>query len=115
MEGCFIESRMIGVLGARDGNHIALLFVEKIVQKQGAASRMMQVFRKRCKEQGFSEITVNSSPYAFPIYARWGFQPDGPEEAVNGIRFTPMTCRIKQNEKKKDFFLTISFSCLPKT
>jgi len=37
------------------------------------------------------KITVNSSPYAVKIYEKLGFVPDGNEQMVDGIRFTPMT------------------------
>ena len=35
-------------------------------------------------------MTVNSSPYAVPIYHKLGFKDTGSEQVVNGLRFTPM-------------------------
>ena len=36
------------------------------------------------------EFTVNSAPYAVDIYRHLGFAETGPEQTINGIRFTPM-------------------------
>ena len=35
-------------------------------------------------------MTVNSSPYAVPVYHKLGFKDTGSEQMVNGLRFTPM-------------------------
>lgn len=35
-------------------------------------------------------MTVNSSPYAVPVYEKLGFHATGSEQTVNGLRFTPM-------------------------
>ena len=35
-------------------------------------------------------FTVHSSPYAVEVYRHLGFAATGPEQTVNGLRFTPM-------------------------
>ena len=40
------------------------------------------------------EIDVNSSPWAVPVYHKLGFVSDGPEQEVNGIRFTRMVKQL---------------------
>ena len=39
-------------------------------------------------------ITVNSSPYAVPIYERLGFRQTKPEQVVDGIRIVPMAVEV---------------------
>lgn len=36
------------------------------------------------------KLTVNSSPYAVPVYYKLGFCDVDKEQVVNGLRFTPM-------------------------
>jgi predicted GNAT family N-acyltransferase len=41
-----------------------------------------------------SEISVNSSAYAVPIYEKLGFRPVGNEQVKNGIAFIPMVLKL---------------------
>ena len=36
------------------------------------------------------KMTVNSSPYAVPIYHKLGFKETDSEQIVNGLRYIPM-------------------------
>lgn len=48
------------------------------------------MYQKMLTELTPKRLTVNSSPYAVPAYEKLGFQLNGEEETVSGIRFQPM-------------------------
>jgi len=85
-------SQIVGVLQARDGSHISMLFVEKAFQGRGISrallSRAIALARKANPD--VAQMTLNSSPYALPIYEKLGFRATTAEQIQNGIRFTPM-------------------------
>lgn len=86
--GAFMQERLVGLIATRnEGTHIALFFVDGEYHRQGIGKRLYQVARA----VNHSEVmTVNSAPYAVPVYHRLGFKDIGTEQVVNGLRFTPM-------------------------
>lgn len=88
------EDRLVGVLAMRDGRHICLLFVDPGFHRQGIARSLVQTAAAFARENGQEHLTVNSSPYAVPVYHRLGFSDLGPEQTADGIRFTPMRCPL---------------------
>ena len=86
--GAFVKKRLVGVIATRNkGTHIALFFVDGKYHRQGIGKELFQTVRTR----NYSDkITVNSSPYAVPIYHKLGFKDMATEQVVNGLRFTPM-------------------------
>lgn len=84
------EERLVGVLALRDGRHICLLFVDPCFHKQGIARSLVQTAAAFARENGQKQLTVNSSPYAVPVYHRLGFSDLSAEQTADGIRFTPM-------------------------
>jgi len=86
--GAFVQENLVGVLATRNaGTHIALFFVEGKYHRHGIGK---QLYRAARAANHANVMTVNSSPYAVPIYHKLGFRSTGPEQAVNGVRFTPM-------------------------
>lgn len=81
------DQQIVGILAVRLPAHIALLFVDEAFHRQGIAKRMYQAM---ISELSPERMTVNSSPYAVPAYEKLGFQLNGEEETVSGIRFQPM-------------------------
>ena len=53
------------------------------------------LFERVCQDNPFDTMTVNSSPYAVPIYHRLGFTDTDVEQVTNGLRYTPMICQIR--------------------
>jgi len=90
--GAEIGGVVVGVLAMR-GDHISLFFVKEEVQNQGIGRALWEYFLGQCQA---GKITVNSSPYAVPIYERLGFQAVDEEQLTDGIRYTPMTLIISQ-------------------
>lgn len=91
MWACKENDIIIGILATRPPCHISLLFVDKKHHKKGIARTMLNEMINYYKSDGsYSEITVNSSPYALEVYRRLGFEDINAEQTVNGIRFIPM-------------------------
>lgn len=86
--GAFVQDDLVGVLATRiAGTHIALFFVEGKYHRQGIGKQLYQAARA---DNHSNVMTVNSSPYAVPVYHKLGFKDTGSEQMVNGLRFTPM-------------------------
>jgi len=94
--GAFLEERLVGVAATREqGNHIALFFVDGRYHRRGIGRKL---FETVLRHSSGDRITVNSSPYALPVYRRLGFFDADSERVVNGIRYIPMTYQ-KQRER----------------
>lgn len=86
--GAYVDGSLVGVIATRsEGTHIALFFVKGEYQKQGIGRQLFLTVLGECSAD---TMTVNSSPYAVPVYHKLGFEDKDAEQTVNGIRFTPM-------------------------
>lgn len=92
--GCFLDGKIIGVIGLRNPNHICLLFIDKMHHKKGLASKLYNIIKNSCLNSSSREITVNSSCYAVEFYHKLGFIDTDKETIKDGIRFTPMKINI---------------------
>lgn len=85
--GAFSGEELVGVIATRNsGKHIALFFVDGRYHRQGIGKQLFQTVQT-------DKMTVNSSPFALPVYKKLGFEVVAAEQAVNGLRFTPMELR----------------------
>lgn len=90
--GAFKNKKIIGVIATRKcGTHIALFFVEGKYHKQGIGT---QLFKTVLKLNKTHTMTVNSSPYAIPIYHKLDFSNSDTEQVVNGVRFVSMKMQV---------------------
>jgi GNAT superfamily N-acetyltransferase len=87
------KRKIIGVIEIRNNRHVSLLFVASDFHGQGIGRQLWdRAFQKsRDVDPAGREFTVNSSPYAVPIYEKLGFRRTSPEQIHNGLRFVPMT------------------------
>jgi len=92
--GAFDEEKIVGVIAVSKSLHISLLFVEKNYHRQGIAKNLFTLMLDSSDISGKEYVTVNSSPYAYEVYKRLGFEPIGFEQVKNGIIFTPMQYKI---------------------
>ena len=92
--GYYENGKLASVLAVRNETHIALLFTDKQYQGKGMARSLFDTMLKSLNP-AVEEVTVNSSPFAVPIYEKLGFIPIGPMQEQNGIRFTPMRFHLK--------------------
>jgi len=90
--------KVIGYIEIRENRHISLLFVDKANHGQGVGTELFCRALERCRLYSeVGELTVNSSPYAVPIYRRFGFKETGLEQERNGIRFIPMFFQVGES------------------
>ena len=83
----FVDQSPVGMIEFRGVDHVSLMFVDATHHGRGIATRLFNTALSHLEPD---EITVNSSPYAVPVYERLGFTSEGPEQTVNGITFIPM-------------------------
>ena len=90
------EKIIVGVVEVRNNEHISLFFIRKEYQNRGIDKKLHKLAMGKCKKlkPDVSVINAHSSPYAFPIYEKFGFVKASNEQDVNGMRFTPMTFKI---------------------
>ena len=90
------QDKVVGVIEMRDHHHISLFFVAPDYQRQGIAKELLRRALQICRtnKRRLSEITVNSSSYAVPIYEKLGFDPVGKRQVRNGIGFLPMVLKL---------------------
>ena len=86
--GAFENEALVGVLAVKEGRrHICCFFVAPEFHRRGIGTRLWEHLKHQSAQQ---TITVNSSPFAVPIYRRLGFVPTASEQLADGIRYTPM-------------------------
>jgi predicted GNAT family N-acyltransferase len=92
---------IVGVIEMRNNDHICLLFVDAAHHRQGIGKTLLKAAITRCTKYNpkVNEITVNSSPFAVPIYQRLGFVPIGREKVQDGIRYIPMMLSLGCNDE----------------
>ena len=67
--------------------HICCFFVKAQYHNQGIGRKLWEYLQKNSHSE---IITVNSSPYAVPIYRKLGFVDISDEQLSDGMRYTPM-------------------------
>ena len=89
--GALDDDVLVRMIATRNGGaHITLFFVEEAYHHKGVGSNLFQAM---LTDNAAKEITVNSSPYAVPVYMHLGFTATKPEQETDGIRYTPMVYR----------------------
>ncbi|NPV91189.1 MAG: GNAT family N-acetyltransferase [Firmicutes bacterium] len=92
----WVFGRLAGVIEVRDFDHVALFFIEKQHHGKGIARALLDAAVERVKRERSEKapLTVNSSPYAVPIYRRLGFVETAGEQLTDGILYHPMSREI---------------------
>ena len=72
---------------APDYSEICCFFVKAQYHRQGIGRKLWEYL---CENSQSKMITVNSSPYAVPIYHKLGFVDLDIEQVSDGMRYTPM-------------------------
>lgn len=91
-----VDDTLAGVVQVRNETHITWLYVDKAYQRRGVGRKLLvsAVEEIRRRTPHATMITLNSSPYAVPIYRSIGFEATGPEQTKDGMRMTPMQANI---------------------
>jgi GNAT superfamily N-acetyltransferase len=87
----FIDDTLVGVVAIRDNKHLHHLFVSPLFQRRGISRKLWNHAVEMAIQLGNpGEFTVNSTPYAAPVYASFGFEAVGRKIETSGIAFIPM-------------------------
>jgi GNAT superfamily N-acetyltransferase len=82
---------LAGFIALRDRSHLCHLFVARDFQRRGLATQLWQTAKTATAALGtINAFTVNSSPFAQPVYERFGFVKTGSQVEMHGICFVPM-------------------------
>ena len=86
--GAYEHQTLTGVIATNNNRkHICCFFVSAQFQRQGIGKKLWEYIKEHSPH---TTITVNSSPYAVPIYHKLGFVDTDFEQLRDGIRYTPM-------------------------
>ena len=86
--GAYDDNELKGVIATREERkHICCFFVKAQYHRQGIGRKLWEYLLENNPNE---IITVNSSPYAVPIYHKLGFVDTDTEQLSDGIRYTPM-------------------------
>lgn len=86
--GAFDNEKMLGIIVTNHTRkHICCFFVDINSQRKGIGRKLWEYIRNNNTNDA---ITVNSSPYAVPVYHRFGFCDTDKEQIKDGIVYTPM-------------------------
>lgn len=92
----WVNGQLAGVVAIRDAAHLFHLFVAPPFQRNGLAGCLWQFARQQAQAAGNQGcFTVNSTPFAVPVYQRFGFEIAGPRVERDGIAYVPML--LQQN------------------
>ena len=91
---------IVGVIEMRGHSHVSLLFVDQAYQGQGISKELLHWALTICRQHHplLTEVTVNASPNAVPVYERLGFVATDVQQEKNGILFTPMILKLRPDE-----------------
>ena len=92
--GAFTDGSLRGVIAEKGAGHICLFFVQKEFHGLGIGRALYAHYAAICRSAQVQRITVNSSPYAVPVYRRLGFMETNAEQLTSGIRYVPMVCSL---------------------
>ena len=88
---CHVGCDLAGVVAAKERNHLFHLFVAKRFQKNGFSKILWRHLKANVFDSsGADKVTVNSTPYAVPVYEKFGFASVGSKVERDGIAFVPM-------------------------
>lgn len=86
-----VGHELAGIAALRDNRHIHHLFVAPAYHRHGIASQLWKSLKEEAIRSGNIEgFTVNSSLFAAPVYARWGFVATAAPQTRNGVAYQPM-------------------------
>jgi GNAT superfamily N-acetyltransferase len=87
----FLGDHLVGVAAMRENRHLYHLFVAPEYQRRGFGRQLWEFARAESLGLGNQgEFTVNSTLFAVPAYASFGFVATGAPIESHGIAYVPM-------------------------
>lgn len=92
-----IDEKLVGVAAVRENRHLYHLFVARDFHRRGVGRALWQKAKADAITAGNSEgFTVNSTPFAVPVYERFGFCAEGSKVEREGISIVPMRLALSE-------------------
>ena len=86
--GAYDDNELKGVIATNENRkHICCFFVKAEYHRQGIGKKLWEYLLNNSQNK---IITVNSSPYAVPVYHKLGFVDTDIEQLSDGMKYTPM-------------------------
>lgn len=86
--GAYEQDELKGVIATSENRkHICCFFVKAKYHRQGIGRTLWEYVLNHSER---NVLTVNSSPYAVPVYRKLGFVETDTEQLADGMRYTPM-------------------------
>lgn len=86
--GAYENEELKGIIATNDNRkHICCFFVKAQYHRHGIGKKLWEYLLDNSANEAF---TVNSSPYAVPVYHKLGFVDTASEQLTDGMRYTPM-------------------------
>lgn len=86
--GAYENEELKGIIATNDNRkHICCFFVKAQYHRHGIGKKLGEYLLNNSVNEAF---TVNSSPYAVPVYHKLGFIDTDSEQLTDGMRYTPM-------------------------
>lgn len=90
-----VEQSLLGIVAIRDDSHLYHLFVDETVQGKGYARQLWEHAKARAAARGNTEkFTVNSSVFALPTYAAFGFHAVTEKQEKHGLAYIGMELKL---------------------
>ncbi len=97
--GEYENDELTGVIAVNENRkHICCFFVKATHHRQGIGRKLWEYVLHNSSHLVY---TVNSSPYAVPVYHKLGFVDMDLERSADGMRFTPMKFERSQDKSMK--------------
>lgn len=101
------QPQLVGVIALKRPCHLYHLFVDPNWHGRGIARQLLaelwptvQAWAAAAEQ---SELTVNASLYAAPVYLKWGFVADSPPRDRGGVIDQPMRLQLAHDKRQNQF------------
>lgn len=83
---------LLGIIEIRKNEHLSMLFVDTIHQKQGIGRQLLAEAITKMRELNPEQktISVHATPNALAAYQKLGFHAVSEEQNIHGIKFVSM-------------------------
>ena len=94
------DSKIVGMIEIRNGNHISMLFVLPEYINNGIGTKMLsyaiaQIRKERSKANAVKQVTVHSADGSIAFYLTRGFRTIATRQERDGIGYTTMAFSLK--------------------
>jgi len=95
-----VDSKIVGMIEIRNGNHISMLFVHPEYTDNGIGTKLLshaiaQIRKEQLKTNTVKQVTLHSADDPITFYLKRGFRVIAPRQERDGITYTTMAFALK--------------------